>query len=325
MATACRDYELLDLTNWHSFILLMMDDRQKDLVLDHEVRLLYMKAAKQLSVVRFSLGSGYEYQEANFFIYKNYLMGSSRRLTASQPLQHIIRAIQNLGKPQIALLSDIPNTTIDFPVNVSLPLEEGDQAFHYGHFLRDCMGTLLRIYQNDCIDEIRDVRNALYFGPSQVSFHTGLINYFLPGFNKFFSPKPESWMKYGNWKVCQFTLRRANIILPSRNTGLMTVKRCPIFNSAIERYNARKYAINTTQKIMLRGALITRRFIRGRSKRWLNDLELCLDRLICNSSNTIECTIDLVDPCNTMETLTRASKLRPYDFVLGSASSALYP
>lgn len=277
----------------------------------------------QLQLLRFAYSSGTTYEEADFYIINNTLYSSPSRLATSRVFDRFLRFDPN--KVFLAQIrSDIPSQVIDEPVLINLYSDCGDMAFHYGHFLRDCVGLMHWLAVSGQASE--QLLSTRCIGPSRLTFQPKLASDFGLKFELFnVAPSMRNATAVDqHWRVALFSLPQAQLLVPTTKDFALQQLRQHLRSKQSQfpsTSNASQAFLGA--KRLLSGALLSRRRLKSKTERWRNDIELTRS-LIPLDGQTV-CLITLVDPDNAMETLDRARVLAGFDFVIGSGSSALYP
>ena len=295
----------------------------QEVVSSHAASGLRCSQGLQLQLLRFAYSSGTIYEEADFYIINNTLYSNPSRLASSRVFDRFLRFDPN--KAFLAQIrSDIPCQVIDEPVLINLHSDCGDMAFHYGHFLRDCLGLMHWLAVSGQASE--QLLSTRCIGPSRLTFQPKLAGDFGLKFEQFnVAPSMSYAMAVDqHWRVALFSLPQAQLLVPKTKDFALQQLRQHL-RSKQSQFPSTSTASSAFlgAKRLISGALLSRRRLKSKTERWRNDIELTRS-LIPIDDQTV-CLITLVDPDNAMETLERARVLAGFDFVIGSGSSALYP
>ena len=276
----------------------------QEVVSSHAASGLRCSQGLQLHLLRFAYSSGTNYEEADFFIINNTLYSSPSRLATSRVFDRFLRADPS-NPLLVQIRSDIPCQVIHEPVLINLHSDCGDMAFHYGHFLRDCLGLMYWLADSGQASE--QLLSTRCIGPSCLTFQSKLAGDFGLKFEQFnVAPSMTNAMTVDqHWRVALFSLPHAQLLVPkTKDFALqqlrqhLSSRQSPLTSPS----NASTAFLGA--KRLISGALLSRRRLKSKTERWRNDIELTRS-LIPIDDQTI-CLITLVDPDNAIETLERA-------------------
>lgn len=295
----------------------------QDLASDNAPSGLRCSQGLQLQLLRFAYSSGTTYEEADFYIINNALYSTPSRLATSRIFRRFLR-VDPSNRFLAQIRADIPCQAIDEPVLIHLHSDCGDMAFHYGHFLRDCLG--LMHWLADVGQASEQLLSTRCIGPSYLTFQPKLAGDFGLKFEQFnVAPSLNNAIAVDqHWRVALFSLPQAQLLVPTtKDFALQQLRQRLRSKQSQFPFTSTASPAFLGAKRLISGALLSRRRLKSKTERWRNDIELTRS-LIPIDEQTV-CSITLVDPDNVMETLDRARVLAGFDFVIGSGSSALYP